>query len=84
MLRSEAKGKSFIVVSIRAAKPLYAKMRIDYDYCGSIAQALRTIDARSRSGLYRECFAQRVRLTKNRNQPRSRRWLLATGPLRIP
>lgn len=84
MLRNEARGKSFIVVSTctEAAKKQYCKAEIHYDYCGSIAQALRTIDARSRTGMYRECFAQRVRVTKGR-QDESKRWLLASGPVGV-
>lgn len=79
-IRNEAKGKSFRVVSTRLTPPSYAKSAVDYDYCGSIKQALQRIAERTGTELYREVYAQRVRLTKGR-KPGTRRWLLASDPI---
>ncbi|HWF08034.1 MAG TPA: hypothetical protein VG297_06195 [Bryobacteraceae bacterium] len=69
----KGKGYSFVVASL-------INKRVDYDWCGSIGQALKRRDARIATGEYRRVLVQRLRLTKGRKRG-SRRILYASGPV---
>jgi hypothetical protein len=51
-----------------------------FDYAGSIASAIRHLEQRTATGLYSECFIQRMRVTKGRKRG-SRRFLYASDPM---
>ena len=70
------------VVSSLHADPGTAKARTDFDYCGSIASALRACDNRLRSGLYQRIWFHRARVTKTRARG-SRRYVRTSTPMRF-
>ncbi len=69
------KGHSFVVASLIGK-------RIDYDWCGSAARAMKCREGRIATGQYRAVFLQRLRLTKGRKRG-TRRILYATGPVAV-
>lgn len=78
-IRNLARSTRF-VVSSRRINPQPAKVHIDYDYCGSIASALRAIDERGSTGAYKEVVLHRGMVTKGRKRG-SRRFLYASNPI---
>jgi hypothetical protein len=66
---------SFVVLSL-------VDKRTDYDWCGSIAQAMKRQSERAATGQYRCVFIQRLNVTKSRKRG-SRRILYTTGPIAV-